>query len=215
MWLHTFCIWLWSHLDNGGRKRFLLNDRVSFLIFLQFLVFNVMLSFIFFFSLSPSFLYLLSFPYVHSQGVKYGSDDHGVPGTNQSIDPLMYPSLNSWSSAENKVFIKRNLPNLFSPLCSVHPPTLSRLWDMSTYSPDMLCLPIILLTTVLAATVSNFVYFLMFVILSYHVHNLKLACTILKASAQHSIYYDAVQQSKVTRMWVTWSVYQSSALYRA
>lgn len=49
---------------------------------------------------------------------KYVPDEHGASGTNQSIDLSTHPlKCPLWSSAENKVFIKRNLSSPSSSLC--------------------------------------------------------------------------------------------------
>lgn len=71
--------------------------------------------------------FLFFSPSIHSPGEKYGSDEHGEPGTNQSIDPSMYPSLcPSDRQQKTKCLLSKTFPISFYPHSSPlhYPPHL-------------------------------------------------------------------------------------------
>lgn len=68
-----------------------------------------------------SFFFSFLRPSIHSPREKYGSDEHGEPGTNQSIDLSMYPSLcPSDRQQKTKCLLSETFPISFS----LHPTSL-------------------------------------------------------------------------------------------
>lgn len=71
-------------------------------------------------SLQSPLLLLFNLSYflqsIHSPREKYGSDEHGEPGTNQSIDLSMYPSLSSSDRQQKtKCLLSETFPISFFP----------------------------------------------------------------------------------------------------
>lgn len=163
-------------------------------------------------SLHPFFFSSLS-QSVHTPREKCGSDEHGEPGTNQSIDLSMYPSLcSSDRQQKTKCLLSETFPISFDPLPSPshYPPHLvMESLFLGPVHPAETC-PVFQLHFFSKVHLSGFLTSAFLHLLPYPVHlycqfKVALYCSQRESTELAFICDDALQQSGATRRRVTCS----------